>query len=51
MLELALPFGVGPEGVPELRFALCLHRQHFAGVIEDRGGCILLRARPLGVRK
>ena len=51
MFEFALPFRVGAEGVAELGFALGLHGQHFAGVIEDRGDRILLRARPFRIRE
>ncbi len=51
MFELALPFRVGAEGVAELRFALGLHGQHLAGVVEDRGDRVLLRPRPFGIRE
>ena len=46
MFELALPLGVGAEGVAQLGFALGLHGQHFPGVIEDRGGGVLFRSGP-----
>ena len=49
MLELDLPFRVGAKGVAALGFALGLHGQHFAGVIEDGGGGVLLRARPFRI--
>ncbi len=49
MLKLELPFRVGTEGVAELRLALGLEREHFAGVIEDRGGRVLFRAAPFRV--
>ena len=51
MLEFALPFRVGPKGVAELRFAFSLHGEHFAGVIENGGDGVFLRARPFGVRE
>ena len=51
MFEFTLPLRVGAESVAQLSFALGLHGQHFAGVIEDRGGRILLRSRPLRVRE
>ena len=49
MLELALPFRVRTEGVAELRFALRLHRQHLAGVIENGSGGVGFGARPFRV--
>ena len=51
MLEFALPFCVGAEGVAELRFALRLDGQHLAGVIENRSRGVGFRARPFRIRE
>src|SRR5439155_19726295 len=51
MFELALPLRVKTEGMAELSFALGLHGQHFAGIVEDGGGCIFLRPRPFRIRE
>ena len=51
MLELALPFRVGPKRMAELRFAFGLDGEHFPGVIEDGGDGIFFGARPFCVRE
>ena len=51
MLEFALPFRIGAKGMPELRFALRLHGEHFAGVVENGSGRVGLGARPFRVRE
>src|SRR5947207_6528779 len=51
MLEFALPFSVRAKGMAELRLALGLDREHFAGVIEDGSGRGLFRAGPLRIGK
>ncbi len=49
MFELELPFRVGAESMTGLGFAFRLEGEHFAGVIENRSGRVLARARPFRV--
>ncbi len=51
MLELELPLRVRSEGVAALGLALGLEREHFARVIENRGGRVLFRPAPFRIRQ